>query len=81
MTATTGRWFVVLNDGREIPFYHDSEEKVSPFERIKEFDNGENWILDISEYTGDEFPEYSEEDSFVLVPKQKVIQTFFRHYR
>lgn len=64
-------------DGQIVSFYHDHAEKVSPLERIPEFDGGDFWIVD-AELSG--YNTYPEDNSFVMVPKQDVKRVWFEPY-
>lgn len=71
-------WYIQLEDGREFKFYYDSNSQVSPFERIDEFDKGDSWSLDLSRELGNEFPIDTEDDSFVLIPKNMVKKIYYK---
>lgn len=74
---TTGKWFMETTDGQVVSFYHDYEEKVSPLDRIPEFDGGDFWIID-AELKG--YRVFPEDTSFVMVPKHSVKRVWFERY-
>jgi hypothetical protein len=76
---TDGSWFMLLRDGRKLGFYRDHVKKimVSPFERIKDFDRGDCWCIDMCGEENIGYPIDPEDDSFCLIPKSDVVQVYF----
>lgn len=74
---TTGKWYLETTDGQTAAFFHDWEEKVSPLDRIEDFDGGDYWIID-AKLSG--YREFPEDNSFVMVPKENVARVWFQRY-
>lgn len=70
------KWYIELKDGRQFCFYTTRDKEKNPLLEIEEFDQGENWSLDLLSDLEDEYPLDPEDDSFVLIPKNHVVRVF-----
>ena len=69
-------WCMKTKDFDRISFYFDVQNIKSPLETNPDFDGGGFWIVDCSDTTEDFYPEYPDDDSFVMIPKKDVIEVW-----
>lgn len=74
-TKRVQRWYLLLDDGREFYFYLSPGAWENPLDEVNGFDKGEYWSVDISE-EDHEFERDSEDDSFTLIPKERVVRVY-----
>jgi hypothetical protein len=80
---STGIWHIKTNKINDYKFYHGNADS-NPFNTIKAFDKGDNWCIDAGGYSSslkEVYKTYSEDDSFVLIPKSDVLDVWFVSYQ
>lgn len=78
---TKGYWTVELVSGKNIAFYLDHEDNISPIERIEGFIYNENTYCFDGDFEEFGYPECEEDNSFYLVPKNDVKRIFFDYFK
>lgn len=72
-------WYIEMKTGEHYPFYTNTLGDGNPVETIKEFHHADNihYIMDISDSDAEhQFNTYEEDDSFVLIPKNRVSRIY-----